>query len=74
MPNRYCNTFDNSNPTMVTKEQIEETLRDFEEIDKKWEESHPMNVKVDFQTYEEIIAYYNAELLDDFIKRFREGR
>lgn len=59
---------------MITKEQIEETLRDFEEIDKKWEESHPINEKVDFHTYEEIIAYYNTEPLDNFIKRFIEGR
>lgn len=55
----------------VTNIQIEQTLRDFEEIDKKWEESHPLNEKVEFNTYEEIIAYYNAEPLDDFIKRFR---
>lgn len=56
----------------VTMEQIRETEKQFEEIRKKYKQLDDTPPPV-FNTVEEVCAYYNAEPLEEFDKKFRSG-
>lgn len=59
---------------MVTREQILETQRKCEKIRKNSKCKILNESQFDFKTIEEMIKFYDAEPLDEFIRKVKGGK